>query len=204
MSKTKRKNMVKRQKEKKRQTPINTKKAINKKALIITSVSVILVIFTVLAAVLIYNSLNKKTEYQAADFTVLDKHGKEVKLSDFQGKPVVLNFWATWCGYCTQEMPAFEQMYKKYDGKVEFLMVNLTSSSDETLAKAEQFIRDSGYTFPAYYDNAVAGGSVSDSYNTNQIPLTYFFDENGNTIRKHLGAITVEELEKQIKYLIED
>ena len=64
-------------------------------------------------------------DYTAPDFTVTDENGKEVKLSDFKGKPAVLNFWATWCYYCKEEMPDFNTAYKKYP-EVQFLMVNAT------------------------------------------------------------------------------
>ena len=62
---------------------------------------------------------------KAFDFTVYDEEGNAVKLSDFEGKPVVLNFWASWCGPCKSEMPDFEEAYGEYGEEIQFLMVNI-------------------------------------------------------------------------------
>ena len=78
----------------------------------------------------------------APDFTVLDREGNPVKLSDFAGKPVVLNFWASWCGPCKSEMPDFQEAYEKYDGEVVFIMVNCTDGSRETMDTAMEFISE--------------------------------------------------------------
>ena len=84
---------------------------------------------------------------KAPDFTVLDYDGNEVKLSDYKGKPVVLNFWATWCFYCKEEMPDFNTAYEKYPD-VEFLMLNATDGYQETIEDARSHITEKGYTFP--------------------------------------------------------
>ena len=88
----------------------------------------------------------------APDFTVYDADGNEVKLSDFFGRPIVVNFWATWCSPCKREMPSFERMYEKYGEDVVFLMVNLTDGYQDTVKKASDFVEKNGYTFPVYFD----------------------------------------------------
>ena len=99
------------------------------------------------------------------DFTVMDASGKEVKLSDFRGKPTVVNFWASWCGPCKSEMPDFDAVYQEMGDEIHFLMVNMTDGGQETLAGAQKFIADSGYTFPVYYDTqysaAIFGRTVT-------------------------------------------
>ena len=65
----------------------------------------------------------------APDFTVEDTDGNKYKLSDFRGKPVIVNFWASWCGPCKMEMPDFEELYKQYGEEINFLMVNMKNSS---------------------------------------------------------------------------
>ena len=78
----------------------------------------------------------QESKFAAPDFTVYDGDGNEVHLSDYKGKPVVLNFWATWCYYCKEEMPDFDRAYEKYPD-VQFLMVNATDGIQETMASAK-------------------------------------------------------------------
>ena len=91
---------------------------------------------------------------QAPDFTVYDQDGNEVKLSAYFGKPIVLNFWASWCGPCKMEMPDFNEKSKELDGQVQFLMINMTDGTRETVETASTFIAQQGYTFPVLYDTA--------------------------------------------------
>jgi thiol-disulfide isomerase/thioredoxin len=131
----------------------------------------------------------------APDFTVLDREGNPVKLSDFAGKPVVLNFWASWCGPCKSEMPDFQEAWEKYDGKVVFMMVNCTDGSRETMDGALEFISEQGYTFPVYFDTTY---EAAIAYGANSIPMTFFIDEGGNLIAYGQGALSAETLEKGI------
>lgn len=121
----------------------------------------------------------------APGFTVYDADGNAVSLSSFFGKPIVINFWASWCGPCKSEMPSFEEVYKQYGNEVEFLMVNLTTSSYETLAGAKAYIASQGFTFPVYYDK---NGKAASAYSTYSIPVTVFIDKNGNVVKKLVGS----------------
>ena len=88
----------------------------------------------------------------APDFTVYDAEGNPVQLYDYIGKPLVVNFWASWCGPCQMEMPHFEDKYQELGDEVQFLMINMTDGGRETVDSASAFIAEKGYTFPVLYD----------------------------------------------------
>lgn len=132
---------------------------------------------------------------QAPDFTVYDPDGNEVKLSDYFGKPIVLNFWASWCGPCKSEMPHFEEKYLQLHEDVTFLMVNMTDNSRETVEIASEFITESGYTFPVLYDTA---SSAAYTYGVRSLPTTIFIDAQGNGVAQATGAIDAATLQRGI------
>lgn len=115
----------------------------------------------------------------APDFTVYGKDGKPVRLSDMRGTPVVLNFWASWCPPCKAEMPDFEEIAKEYEGKVAFMMVNLTDGASETQSSAQAFIDSMGYTFPVYFD---LDSEAAYTYGIQSIPNTFFIDSEGRLV----------------------
>ena len=136
----------------------------------------------------------------APDFTVYDENGAAVKLSDFIGKPTVVNFWASWCGPCQMEMPDFDEKYQELAEKVQFLMVNMTDGSQETLEKAKKFIEDSGYSFPVYYDTDV---DAAMTYGVTSIPSTYFIDAEGHAVAWAQGMIDAMTLQKGIDLIVD-
>lgn len=145
---------------------------------------------------------SQSTEQQkntAPDFTVVDYNGKQTKLSDKKGKPVVVNFWASWCGPCKSEFPAFEDAYNKYGNDVEFMMINLTDGYQETISSAKSFIDEQNYTFPVYYDTTM---SASNAYGVFSIPKTLFIDKNGNIVQSRTGTISQDTLEQNIESLL--
>lgn len=135
----------------------------------------------------------------AEDFTVYDKEGSAVKLSDFKGKPVILNFWASWCSPCKSEMPDFEKVYKEYGGKIHFLIVNLTDGYQETKQKATAFIEQSGYTFPVYFDS---DSDAAITYGIYSIPETYFIDSEGYIVAQGKGALDYNSLMQGVEMLV--
>ena len=122
----------------------------------------------------------------APDFTVYDADGNEVKLSDFKGKPVIVNFWASWCPPCKAELPYFEAAYQQYGDKIEFLMVDLADGGTETQESGARYIAESGYTFPVYFD---LSGSASNAYQLYSIPQTVAVDANGNITFSQIGSL---------------
>lgn len=138
-----------------------------------------------------------ETELEVApDFTVTDKNGDAVKLSDFYGKPIIVNFWASWCGPCKSEMPDFQELYEEYGDEIHFLFVNVTDGSRETVETASKFIEDAGYTFPVYYDTVNQNAAMT--YGAYSIPMTVFFDAEGHGIAQGTGAMDKETIQKGI------
>ena len=135
----------------------------------------------------------------APDFTVYDLEGKAVSLSDFRGQPVILNFWASWCGPCKSEMPDFQAKFEEYGEQIHFLMVNLTDGSQETVETAQGFVDGQGYTFPVYFDTDYSGAMA---YTVSAVPATYFIDEAGNLVAYGKGALTGETLQRGIDMLL--
>ena len=131
----------------------------------------------------------------APDFTVYDIDGNEVKLSDYLGTPVVLNFWASWCPPCKAELPDFEEKYLAYGDEVQFLMVNLADGTRETVENASDFIAQEGYTFPVFYDSKSVAAI---EYKVRSIPATYFIDADGCIADQAVGMLDADSLQKGI------
>lgn len=134
----------------------------------------------------------------APDFTVYDTDGKTVRLSDFRGKPVVLNFWASWCYYCKQEMPEFSEVYEKEKENIQFLFIDWTDGRQETQEKGEAFLKENGYRFPAYFD--LDQEAVS-AYGLTGIPATVFIRADGTVAGGQSGAMDQDTLEKGIELI---
>jgi peroxiredoxin len=131
--------------------------------------------FTTLAPIPVGSEVGNR----APDFTLEDLSGTSITLSDLQGKIVMVNFWATWCNPCKEELPYFDLVYNNWTGDMEMLIVNLKEDG----AVVEAFINDYEYSFPVLLDGT---GSVADSYPVNSsldIPRTFFIDADG--IIKH-------------------
>jgi len=135
----------------------------------------------------------------APDFTMYDLDGNPHKLSDFRGRPVILNFWASWCGPCKMEMPDFQTAYEEHADSIHFLIVNLTDGSQETVESASSYIASQGYTFPVYYDTDMEGAYA---YGVNAVPVSYFIDSDGNFVAWAQGALSADMLQQGIDMLL--
>ena len=131
----------------------------------------------------------------AYDFVAYDMNGNEVRLSDCYGKPIVLNFWSTWCNHCKIELPLFEKAYKE-NPDITFIMINITASDRKDLV--ENLINKNGYTFTVWLDE---NGEAMEDYRVSSIPATYFIDKNGNIVNHTVGEMDEETLEKRLEMI---
>ena len=131
----------------------------------------------------------------ALDFKLKDLNGKEVSLSDYKGKKVFLNFWASWCGPCKAEMPDIEKLYKETkDSDLVILTVNLGEDKDTV----KSFTDNAKYNFTVLLD---LDQSVAAKYKISAIPTSYFIDKEGNIVSTIRGALTLEQMKDYISKL---
>lgn len=136
----------------------------------------------------------------APDFTVYREDGSEVHLSDYLGKPVVLNFWASWCPPCQSEMPEFDRVYREMGDQVQFLMVDVANGyRGESVEVASAFVAEKGYQFPVVYDTA---SSAADAYGAYSLPTTFFIDAQGKAVAHAVGAISEDVLLRGIDMIL--
>ncbi len=138
---------------------------------------------------------DEPTKTKAPDFTVQDMQGNDIKLSDYLGRPVVINFWASWCPPCKVEMPHFEQVYQQMGDDVVFMMIDLVDGVRETKERATEYVQGEGFTFPVYFD---ADGGASVPYGVMSIPTTYFIDAEGYLVAGARSAISADDLRRGI------
>jgi cytochrome c biogenesis protein CcmG/thiol:disulfide interchange protein DsbE len=131
----------------------------------------------------------------APDFTLQTPIGETVTLSDFRGQPVVLNFWASWCGPCRVEMPFFEQTQMKYNGKTAVIGVNQGESADIV----QEFSIRQNISYPLLVDD---DNSVNLDYNINSLPTTIFIDPNGVVQEVVVGIVNQAVLEDRVEKMM--
>ncbi len=125
----------------------------------------------------------------APDFDLETLSGNRVSLKDFRGKPVLLNFWATWCGPCRVEMPAIQSRFEENKSDLVVLAINF----DEPKEQVQAFVQELGLTFTVLLD---PGGKVQSLYEIRGYPSTYIVDEVGIIRIKHIGVVTVGQLDE--------
>lgn len=143
---------------------------------------------------------DKPVSNKAPDFVVYDVDGNQVKLSDFEGKPTVVNFWASWCPPCKQEMPDFNKVYLDMGEEVNFVMIDLVDGDQESQQDGIKFVEESGFEFPIYFDT---DQKAAYTYGVSSIPTTIFIDKDGHLVTGAQGAISEEKLRKGIQMAIE-
>ena len=133
----------------------------------------------------------------APDFQYQDADGQSVSLSDLQGKPVLINFWATRCSPCRMEMPYLQQVYTEWSGKgLVFLAIN----NGDSASRVGEFMQSQGFSFPVLLDTR---GSITQSYNIVGLPTTFFIDKDGIIQDLKVGAFrSVAEIESRFSKIM--
>lgn len=152
-------------------------------------------------------SSNKSEENKtpAIDFELKDQYGKTHKLSDYKGKVVFLNFWATWCPPCKMEMPDIQKLYEKYEkqgekSEVVVISVAAPNTQDEKdIDGIKAFLEENGYTYPVLMDD---GGYTFGAYRISSLPTTFMIDKEGNVFGYVQGGLTQEAMESIIEQTI--
>ncbi len=120
----------------------------------------------------------------APDFTLENRQGQQVSLSQLRGKVVIVNFWATWCPPCKREMPSMEALYKTFkDDDLVLLAINVEKEGRKSVA---EFLQESPYSFPILFDDRA---QVQTLYGVFQFPESFIIDRNGMVVKKVIGAV---------------
>ena len=134
----------------------------------------------------------------APEFAMRLLDGGEFRLSDHQGVPLVINFWASWCPPCRQESPAFERQWRRYgDSGIQFVGVDI----QDDVSDAEAYVREFGLTFPNGLD---PDGKITIDYGVIGLPVTFFVGYSGIVEGRWVGAIPEDKLEEWVKTLVAD
>ncbi|WP_240353234.1 TlpA family protein disulfide reductase [Cohnella algarum] len=158
-----------------------------------------LVLIAVMQSKGAYNEAAPKVGFKAPEFQLKGIDGRSYSLSALNGRPVLINFWASWCGPCREEAPDLVRLYAKYNDQIEFYGVNATS--DDTLEGALSFVQQFQLSFPVLLDRE---GSVAKQYRIQGYPVTYFVDGKGKIVKIHQGIVSPESLEQTIVQTIRD
>ena len=145
----------------------------------------------------------------APDFTLVDQNGQAHSLSDYKGKVIFLNFWATWCNYCLYEMPDIQALYEEHGGNSQDLVVlgvaNPRSASapynqDVTANEIKEFLQQQGFTYPTLMDTT---GELFAAYGISSMPTTFMIDRDGNVFGAASGMLTREMMDSIVQQTME-
>ena len=132
------------------------------------------------------------------NFTLKDANGGDVKLADYKGKVVLLNFWATWCGPCKVEIPEFVEAYARYRDKG-FVILGVLSEDDPSPQDLKTFMTDFKMNYPVFREHQPLAEANGELF---ALPTSFLIDRKGAICSKHMGAMSKEMLDREIKGLL--
>jgi thiol-disulfide isomerase/thioredoxin len=154
-------------------------------------------VLSIMVVALFFGCTTKNERSAAAsDFTLQDLNGKTVKLSDFKGKPVLIDFWATWCPPCRASIPGIEKLHKTYSGRgLVVLGVSLDQGGWDSV---KSFAAEAGITYTVLKGT----DDVASQYQVRTIPMLVIMNKEGKIVKRYLGVGEDDELEKDIKSVL--
>jgi peroxiredoxin len=132
------------------------------------------------------------------NFTVKDPNGADVKLADYKGKVVLLNFWATWCGPCKLEIPEFVEAYARYRDQG-FVILGVLSTDDPSPQDLKTFMTDFKMNYPVFREHQPLADANGELW---ALPTSFMIDRQGAICSKHMGAMSKETLDREIQGLL--
>ena len=165
---------------------------------------VLILIFVIMSFSVFAAKSNKKDNIKLPNIVLYDQYGKKHNIEEYKGKVVVINFWATWCGYCVEEMPAFEKVYKEFgSNKKDVIILGVAgpktkqnlNNVDVEKDKIISFLNKNKIIYPTLMDET---GKSFDDYKVRALPMTYVINKDGYLEGFVNGAITDEQLRKAI------
>ena len=165
---------------------------------------VLILIFVIMSFSVFAAKSNKKDDVKLPNIVLYDQYGKKHNIEEYKGKVVVINFWATWCGYCVEEMPEFEKVYKEFgSNKKDVIILGVAgpktkknlNNVDVEKDKIISFLNKNKITYPTLMDET---GKSFDDYKVRALPMTYVINKDGYLEGFVNGAITDEQLRKAI------
>lgn len=165
---------------------------------------VLVLVFIIMSFSVFAAKSNKKEDVKMPNIVLYDQYGKKHNIEEYKGKVVVINFWATWCGYCVQEMPEFEKVYKEFgSNKKDVIILGVAgpkskenqNNVDVEKDKVISFLKKKNITYPTLMDET---GKSFDDYKVRALPMTYVINKDGYLEGFVSGAITSEQLRKAV------
>jgi cytochrome c biogenesis protein CcmG/thiol:disulfide interchange protein DsbE len=145
------------------------------------------------------NEIKAKKGNQAPNFTLESLEGESITLSELKGKPIFINFWASWCDPCKLEMPHIQAAYDQYGDQIQFIMINAIEV--DSLEDVHAYMNEAGLDFPVYPDHKDV---VHQKYHVEGWPTSFFIDRNGRIAEIVIGPMTKENLDSLINMILEE
>ena len=165
---------------------------------------VLILVFIIMSFSAFAVKSNKKEDVKMPNIVLYDQYGKKHNIEEYKGKVVVINFWATWCGYCVQEIPEFEKVYKEFgSNKKDVIILGVAgpkskenqNNVDVEKDKVISFLKKKNIIYPSLMDET---GKSFDDYKVRALPMTYVINKDGYLEGFVSGAITADQLRKAV------